>query len=169
MLSGAFKKGLLAGFLAAALALPALAENPLVGFYDSELVKVSYQTFGGLTLVSRGQSSSAQIGVSSVFKDILSDFRDSREAFESYASKNRLGNILIFGGLACTIGSVYYPMVSPDTGGIYGYGDTYRTSIYLMVGGLAAEVIGSFLVPASLQDLLNSVNLYNREKLALYK
>ncbi len=141
------------------------ASSGLLGFYDSELIKVSFQTFGGLTLQAQGQSSSIAMGVSGDIAAMLSRYPESKALLEGYRSKNRIGNTLLWGGLAAVLAGVYYPLFSTDSSewGTVGYSDsTMRVSVGLMLGGLAGELIGAFILPSSYQDLLNSVNVYNR-------
>lgn len=142
----------------------------IVGFYDSEMIKVNYLTFGGITLQSQGFSSGIAMGVSANIRDLLAKYPDSKAALEAYESKNRTGNILLWGGLAAVLGSAYYPILtmdpndSPDA-----LASKWKTSIYIMLGGLAAELIGAFILPSSFQELFASVNLYNRNAIKNYR
>lgn len=141
--------------------------SDLVLFYDSEFIKVNYQTFGGLSLQAQGFSSSTMMGIDANFARMLSAYPDSKASFESYRQKNFAGNVLLWGGLVASLGGAYYPLLSLDEYGDYDYG-TVRTGLYVALGGLVAELVGAFLLPSSFQDLLNSVNLYNRNKLKEY-
>lgn len=145
-------------------------KSSLVSYYDSEFIKINYQTFGGLTLSAQGKFSSMSMGISSDFTNLLSAYPDSKEAMKNYKSKNLIGNVLVFGGLAATIGGLYYPILSNDTSINNGYSsNTVRTGLYIAFGGLVAELIGAFVLPSSFQDLFNSVNMYNRNKMNTYR
>ena len=149
----------------------AFAQNSaeLLQFYDNELIKVNYQTFGGMSLGIHGLSSSTQMGITKSLKEILGTYSDSKEAEQKYSKLNTIANILLWGGLAATLGGAYYPLLalsnSTDTDS---YFTGYKTSVYIMLGGVVTSSIGSIMLPISLQELLRSANLYNRNKIEEY-
>jgi hypothetical protein len=137
----------------------------LLGFYDTELIKVNYQTMGGLALSYKGQSTATMMGISGEFQRILGEYEDSGRLMRSYRTKNLAGNILMFGGAAASLCAAYYPLLANDSINDWSYSD-FRASIYISIGGLIASLVGSFILPSGYQDLFNSVNSYNRNKLA---
>jgi hypothetical protein len=155
-------------FLAASIVLfgeGAGSSKELLGIYDTELIKVNYQTMGGLMLSYRGQSTATTMGISGDFQKILGEYEDSGELMRKYRTKNAVGTALVFGGAAASLCAAYYPLLANDSIADWSYSDI-RGSIYVSLGGLIATVIGSFILPSSYQDLLNSVNCYNRDKMA---
>jgi len=148
--------------------------NDLVNYYDSELIKISMDNSSGLSISYQGQSSGTSMGISDGLYSELQAYPDSKISIQNYKQKNKLGNILLWGGLGLSLGAAYYPLLSTDFNqvdtSIYGYSyfEKYQTSIYLMLGGLVAEIIGSFMLPQSYQELVNSVNQYNRNKIKEY-
>jgi hypothetical protein len=141
------------------------SSKELLGFYDSELIKVNFQTMGGLMLTYRGQGTATTMGISGDFQKILDDYEDSGALMKRYRTKNAVGTALLFGGAAASLCAAYYPFLANEGIDDWSYSDI-RGSIYVSLGGLVATVIGSFILPSSYQDLLNSVNCYNRNKMA---
>jgi hypothetical protein len=136
--------------------------------YDSELIKVNYHAFGGLSLSAKGQTTSISMGISSDFQKLLSSYPDSKEVMESYKSKNTIGNVLLWSGFATAIGGAYYPIIA-NNGNTSGYSsDQMKIGACFALGGLVVELIGAFILPSSYQDLFNSVNMYNRNKISEY-
>jgi hypothetical protein len=163
------KKMLLAAIaiLACAVGLGAEGNKDLLGFYDTELIKVNFQTMGGLTLSFQGQSTATRMGISGKFQDILGEYEDSAELMRKYRTKNMVGNALMFGGMLASLGGAYYPILANDSINGLSYSD-FRSGLWLCIAGLAAATAGSFILPSSYQDLLNSVNSYNRSKMTEY-
>lgn len=143
--------------------------SDLVMYYDNELVKVNYQSFGGITLSYQGQTTGTSMGITPRFRQILSEFPDTKILVDNYVKKNTIGNVLIWGGLAASLGAAYYPTLKTNSEDIFtDFWENYQTSVYMILGGLVAEIIGSFVLPQSFQDLFNATNQYNRNKLKEY-
>jgi hypothetical protein len=142
--------------------------KPLTSFYDSNLIKIDYHTFGGIGLSVNGLATSIEMGISPEFTNVLSTFDDSKQAMERYKSKNLVGNILLFSGLGAELGGLYYPLLSSSNSSSTLSNDTLKTGICVALGGFVAELIGAFVLPSSYQDIFNSVKMYNRDKIATY-
>jgi len=107
-------------------------EDKFTSFYDTELIKINYQSYGGLTLTYQGQSSGTMIGISPYIETLLSSYPDSKVSLESFKRKNSTGNILLYGGLGLILGAAYYPLLTTDFSnpeaysGSNAYWDTYK-------------------------------------------
>ena len=148
-------------------------QESLLSYYDSELFKVNYQTFGGLVLTFQGQSSSVMFGIPENYRQSLLKYPDSQQLIESYFGLNRAGNILLWGGLAAFVVGTYMPLASLGsytytTYDAYGIPSTfvssYQTAMWVMVGGLLSELVASFVLPSSFEKLTQAVNVYNRRR-----
>jgi hypothetical protein len=138
-----------------------------VSYYDAELFKVGYNLFGGLNVGYQGQSSSILFGVPETYRLAFSKYPDTKLLLDSYSSLDLAGNILIWGGLAATLVGAYLPLASVSSTSGYNY-SSYQTAIWIAVGGLIAELIGAFVLPASFERLINAVNTYNRHRMEEY-
>ena len=153
------------------LTLSTFAESSnILSYYDSELFKITFKFMGGLSLGYRGQTTNTNFGISKYFKDSLSVYPDTKSLIDSYSKKNLAGNIFLFGGLGLTMVGAYYPLLVGDSITEYSnYYDKYKTTLWLAIGGIISELIGTFLLPSSYQDLTEGVNLFNRHKIEEFK
>jgi hypothetical protein len=139
----------------------------VVGYYDSELFKINYNTFGGLSINYQGQSASVTYGIPPNFKSLLSKYADTKVAIQAYSDLNLGGNLLIWGGVGALAAAMYYPLLSLyssplSTSTVSG---TLDVSVYLYLGGLLAETLGALIMPAGFERLTQAVNSFNRHKL----
>jgi len=143
------------------------AAKKAVSYYDGELFKVGYNLFGGLNIAYQGQSSSVFFGVPDTYKLTLAKYPDTKLLLDSYTSLNLAGNVLVWGGLAATLVGAYLPLANISATGTYDY-SSYQTGLWIAVGGLLAELIGVFVLPASFERITNAVNIYNRHRMEDY-
>ncbi|MFZ4617340.1 MAG: hypothetical protein ACOYM2_14245, partial [Rectinemataceae bacterium] len=144
------------------------AEGPgkIQGYFDSKSISVGYAVFGGLTLAQGGQSSWTSAGISAHFEKLLSTYPDSSFALEEFRNKNTTGNILFWGGIAIEIAAPFLTLLASGDASNPAYGSYASIASLASLGGLVATTIGFFLLPMANQDLLGSVNAYNRGILA---
>jgi hypothetical protein len=140
----------------------------LLQYYDNEIIKMNYHSFGGIQLYNQEQTSSITFGISPYFREKLETFPESKMSFEQYKIKNISGNILVWGGLVVIVGGEYYSLNSIGESSFSSGIDKYMKGYGIMLGGLLMEVIGAFVLPSSFNDLFNSVNLYNRNIIKQY-
>jgi hypothetical protein len=151
------------------------AKRSLIDYYNSEAISINYSVFGGLQLAYQGQVSGTQFGISQTMADALRTYSDSKSLVNSYENTNRIGNVLLYGGLAAFVASpivMYGSIFDSYSTGSSTYVDTsggMTTFMYLYLGGLAGMLIGSFMVPSSFEKLLQGVNSYNRHKISEFR
>jgi hypothetical protein len=164
--------------LASVAALFSEEKNPLVTYYDSEFMNVNFNMFGGLQLAYQGQVSGTQMGISRTMKETLSKYSDTRNLVNSYFTLNLLGNTFVYGGLAAILASPFIMQQSllssassssSSSNTDLGFLTTFSTIYYVYLGGLAASMVGSFILPSSYEKLLQGVTLFNRHKISEYK
>lgn len=143
-------------------------KNDFLSYYDSELMKINYQTLSGLTITYQGYTSTTTMGVSEIIKNNLCKYKVSTELFEKYEDKNELGNIMLWGGLGLTTLASICPAFFCDSSG-----DTCSfvraTCVCSWVTGIFSTITGSFLISTSQNELVDSVNYFNRKKVINYK
>jgi hypothetical protein len=145
-----------------------LAEGPgkIQAYFEGKSISVGYAVFGGLTLTQGGQGTWTSAGISPHFEKLLSTYPDSSFALEEFRNKNTTGNILFWGGIAIEIAAPFLTLLSSGDTSSAAYGSYASIASLASLGGLVATTIGYFLLPMANQDLLGSVNSYNRGILA---
>jgi hypothetical protein len=137
--------------------------NKFLSYYDSEMMKFNYTTFGGLSLNYQGQATSTDFGISPYFKDVLLKYDDSASSYNSYNKKITIGNSLVFGGLGVILLSLIPIMTLPGSSK-----DDAVLKMNLTYGiialGYVSIVVGGFFIPSAFEDLTHSVNVFNRNK-----
>jgi hypothetical protein len=162
-----------------AATMNAQGKDSLLSYYDTQTIRISYQSFGGLVLNYQGETYTIAMGLSANMRDVLSGYQDTKQLLDGYTGANLAGNILIFGGLGLTVGAAAVPLVTiATTTGNMQYTLASRTAalttaytIGAVAGGigLLCEIIGAFILPSSFQQLTQSVNIYNRHKIEEYQ
>ncbi len=154
-------------FALSAGGLPAEEQNKFLSYYDTETVRLNYDWFSGLTVSYRGTSYGTFFGLDPVVKKTLVSDPDAQRYIDTYSSLNLAGNVLYWGGFAVAV--VGEAVVLPSLLRPYGAtGENVTISLITGVGGLAAALIGAFLIPAALDSLVKGVNTYNRNKIKAY-
>jgi hypothetical protein len=140
--------------------------NNLLQYYNNELFKWSYDAIGGFKLTYQDQVSSLSFGINKNMAEALKLYPDTAEYYESYHKKNVAGNVLLWSGFGIAIGSIIsMPIIlNEDT-----FAAGYPIIMGVSLGGLAIELIGSFILPSGYESLANSVKLFNRHKIEEYK
>ena len=139
----------------------------LINYYNNELIKIDHQTFGGITLTLKGQTTSTAMGITNEFRDILSTYPDSKEEMRSYKQKNTVSIILIWGGTAAFLGGLNYSQPSRNEEFNLSDAKTRRGLSISFLGGFLA-IIGIAVLPTSISDILKSVDLYNQNTIGNY-
>jgi hypothetical protein len=162
--------------LVLALAFPAVlaaqekTQQDLLRFYDAELFQWNFSVFGGLTLNFQNQSALPAYGIKAPMKEAFLRYPDSAKEYKSYRWKNLMGNILMWGGLAVSIGVLYSPMFMDrkhqDAYDVYDEDDIRYANILVStaLGGLVCNMIGIFLISGGQENLYDAVNTYNRAR-----
>ena len=144
-------------------------EQTPLSFYENELVKTEYTAMGGFTLSYQGISSGITLGVQDEIESALMEYPESRNLIEGYKSKILSGNVLLWGGLAAVFTGAYYPLIASGDPDIFEYSSLDgKIALSLMVGGLVTELIGGFMIQFGYQDLFNSVNQFNYNRMRDY-
>ena len=167
------KAFIMTGLLAAALAFSgnlaaqesAQTDRDLQRYYNSELMQWDYSMFGGLTLNFQNQNAVTLYGITEPMKNALLQYEDTSRQCRAYRGKNIAGNILTWGGLAAVAAGVCIPIIGHDDIAVYNLDAALGT----MIGGLAAELIGLFVLQSGQANIFNAVNSYNRHRISEYK
>lgn len=161
------KRLLLVPALITALALPIRADerSELLRLYDDDFVRIQYNMLGGLQLGYRNYTFSVTYGLDSRLMDLLSGDADAQRYLDSYRSQNTGGHVLVWGGLALMLVGplLLVPMIADTDYDQLSY--MPLVSFGISTGALAAEIIGTFMLGSSYENLVKGVNLYNRNLL----
>ncbi len=150
------------------LAAMGVHAQSLIEYYDSELIFVNYHTFGGLAFVHGGVSYSADFGLEQPLRDIIASNPRTAPLIKKHVQNVQIGLILTITGTAATAASAYFlatslpateETTSWEAGGAIGFG----------VAGLILLFAGPFFMQAGYSDLLQAVNIYNRDKIQQYE
>ena len=146
----------------------------IIGYYDTELISIGYQAFGGINLIFHGQTSSTSFGIPPSFSSALLQYEDSGESYNAYLFLNTTGNI----SYAAAFGAICLGSFSPffNFTGVQNYDDfwgnymnNYGLTIGLLIGGTVCAIISAVTLPLAQENLLQGVNQYNRHKIEEYK
>jgi heme/copper-type cytochrome/quinol oxidase subunit 2 len=148
-------------------------------YFNTELFYWTSSMFGGLSLNLNNQSSSISFGITQSMKEALLSYPDSSREYNSYKQKNNTGNILLWVGTAIYLGGIMFFVFKDNTIHYDDYGNaTYSDPNYhsntiisaSMIGsGFISVIVSAFISSSGTQNLLNSVNLYNNQKIMEYK
>ncbi|GHV88089.1 hypothetical protein AGMMS50267_04490 [Spirochaetia bacterium] len=141
------------------------SNNNLLEYYNNELFKWDYNAFGEFKLTYQDQGSTLTFGINKNMVKTLKLYPDTTEYYESYRKKNVTGNILLWSGFGIAMGGlISAPIVLNENT----FEANYPIVMGVALGGLIIELIGSFILPSGYESLFNSVNLFNRHKIAEY-
>ncbi|MDR2491605.1 MAG: hypothetical protein LBD20_09420 [Spirochaetaceae bacterium] len=141
--------------------------SAIIRYYDTELFQWNFGFFNGLTLNYKNQNSIPAFGIKSSMKKALSQYQDTEKLYRSYRVKTGVGQFLIWTGVSALLVGAYLPMFLYHDD-YAAYEENYKLPLYLMGGGLLAEIIGSFITISGQETIFNAVNTYNRHKIAEY-
>ena len=147
--------------------------NPVVSFYDNELMKFNYTpSSGGLSIGYQGNSYPITFGVNPIVYDQLSSDPKVKPLVEGFVLNEKIGYVLAIGGELAFIGgmAVYYNAVKSANDSST-YGNTVSpdmTGLYVALGGLLVTVIGPIFIGQAYGDMSSAVNEYNRDKLQTF-
>jgi len=141
-------------------------KESLPEFYDSEISKVSYSFWGGMTLNVKGTTSTIGWKLSPIFSDLLNQYPSSKVSFEGYKKDYKTGNTMLWGGFGGLIASALVFTIRNSNVTSIDFGDPINVASYAgMLAGAAFETIGAYFISSSYESLFNAVNQYNREKI----
>lgn len=123
--------------------------------FDSEFFHFNYTMFSGLLLRYKDIESGLMFGINGTMRTALLEFTDSSMAYNSYRRRNIGGNVLIFGGLAMSIGG-FVPLM--NSSGQY----SSELAVGLSATGLISIIVGSILKSSAMESIFTAVNVYNR-------
>jgi hypothetical protein len=140
----------------------------LLSFYDSQLIKIQSSGSGELLLSASGYTSGLAFGVNDKIGGLLKSYPDSKALFEDYQRDSRLGSWLLWGGLGVYVGGLGYFLASEDYDALP---SSTNGIIFLsaMSVSVTSEIVSTIFSSRSVTSLFNSVNAYNRQRIAEYE
>lgn len=136
-------------------------ESFALDLYDKNFIHVKFRFFSGIELSQGDETTGVMFGIDSRFGDRLFQRDDSKDSFSAYKLKNTLGIVLFCAGIIVSSYELYNQFKLIGTG----YGDNFpdpKISQLILAGGIVVNVAGGLLIQASVEDLVRSVNQYNR-------
>jgi hypothetical protein len=163
------KKVLLLLGLLLALSSTGAYTQTLLEYYDSEIITVNYQTFGGISFVQGGVSYSANFGLEQPLRDMIASNSQTAPLIERHIKNMRTGWIFFFTGLVATTVVTYLAITSPL--------DTTEEDVALRTGamiglgifGTVSVIAGPLFINAGYSNLFQAVNIYNRDKIRQHR
>jgi hypothetical protein len=151
----------------AAISIAAQENTDLVRYYDSEIIKISKPAYGGLIVSAKGITSSTYFTLNPIISTMLNSYPESKMELEKYNSKAKVGSILEYGGWGLCLGSMGY-IVGKSVMTTTVTNTDLLVFLSVITGGALTSVIGSEVFEQGFENLYNSVNVFNREKISEY-
>ncbi len=146
-------------------------QQSLEEYFNSEIIKVSYPFGSGVSLNVNGTTSTIGWRLSPVISNMLNQYPTSKVSFEQYKKENRTGNVLLWSGLGGMMAStLVFSYKNSDVTGNINFSDPVNVVSFsgIFIGSII-EVVGAFIMSSGYEDLFNSINQYNLEKIKEYK
>jgi hypothetical protein len=137
--------------------------QPLLNYFDSQIFHWDYNAWTGLQLSFQNTSTGGYFGLKPGMIQALSQYKDSLSSYNAYSTKIAFSNIFFWGGLGTMMGGAVSFAWTYKTGGA-----NLWTSVGIAGGGLLLGLIGVCMQPSALTNLYDSINAYNRHKIAEY-
>lgn len=144
----------------------------LLSFYDAEMIKINFNTFGGISFNYQGKNYSPYYGLDSNFMQMLAKDQEVKQYMDSYATQNAVGHVLYWGGFIAMIASpaIIFAVTSRDIyyGSSNAFSNYFLTYSLAVAGSCAASIIGGIMITGSIEKATNGINLYNRNRIKEY-
>ena len=144
----------------------------LVSYYDSEIIKINYNLWGGLGFTFQGRNISPFFGINSDFKKTLSMDPDVKKYIDDYSFQNTTGHVLLWGGTATMLLSPLLLVLFNNSFNNFNFPSEtqpyYYPVITVAIIGAISVYISPFFFIGSYENLINGVNVYNRNNWKKY-
>jgi hypothetical protein len=149
-------------------ALVGLPAQSFLEYYDSELITVNYETFGGFSFEQDGAICTAAFGLQQPIRDELASNSKAAPFVRTHMRSMRNGWISLIVGFLADAGAV--GSVIAVQGADTDEQRIVRSGIALGLGvsGTLTMVLGALQFHAGYSNLLQAVNIYNRDKIQQY-
>jgi hypothetical protein len=137
-------------------------ETDVLAFYDGEMMKITYEQFGGLQVQFQSITENTASVRRSQIADELRRYPESQVHFDAYVRKRLGGMTLIWTGIGSAVLSPFVLLGSENSEELT---RNIGTAAILYSSGLLATTIGGIVVSGSTDSLVTSVNTYNRERI----